>query len=460
MAAIASGPRTSPGCRPSRAAAATRARSRRWGSRPRSAPASRYRFGGRRARRAAGSSIVGPRPRRRASSLRRLAAARRGADRRRHRPGAAGGSPSGSGRAGSSPRSAMLNALRRPRAVRAGRRDRRVATPAARRCGSSAVRPTTSSPTRRWRRGSPSAGSSTRPISSPTLAGWSTSIASCAASTRTGRASTPAASRTRSARILAIAEDRGIDAARGRLRARPRAARRTPCETDRVAELRVDPRRPRPLRGGVSTAGGDRRRAPGGRRSRTCCCCSSIRPSTPAGAARRRTSCRWARTGTGCRGSRSSTPTAAGGHLPRPRPAGRLSDRQPRRARKARRRPRLRRRHGGGDDRGARRARRRGAPIDGLTGVWVGAEPPPAGDARKIGSIGIHISRGITTHGLAINVNNDLQPFEWIVPCGIEACRMTLARRASSAPSRTSTRSRRPVAERFARGLWRAGEAL
>ena len=63
--------------------------------------------------------------------------------------------------------------------------------------------------------------------------------------------------------------------------------------------------------------------------------------------------------------------------------------------------------------------------IDGLTGVWVGTEPPPAGDARKIGSIGIHVSRGITTHGLAINVNNDLQPFEWVVPCGIEACRMT-----------------------------------
>ena len=63
--------------------------------------------------------------------------------------------------------------------------------------------------------------------------------------------------------------------------------------------------------------------------------------------------------------------------------------------------------------------------IDGLTGVWVGSEPPPAGDARKIGSIGIHVRRGITTHGLAVNVANDLQPFEWVVPCGIEACRMT-----------------------------------
>jgi lipoyl(octanoyl) transferase len=57
-------------------------------------------------------------------------------------------------------------------------------------------------------------------------------------------------------------------------------------------------------------------------------------------------------------------------------------------------------------------------PIDGLTGVWT-HEP------RKIASIGVHVSRGITTHGFAINVNNDLQPFEWIVPCGIENCRMT-----------------------------------
>jgi lipoyl(octanoyl) transferase len=64
-------------------------------------------------------------------------------------------------------------------------------------------------------------------------------------------------------------------------------------------------------------------------------------------------------------------------------------------------------------------------PLAGLTGVWVGADPPPAGNARKIGSIGIHVRRGVTTHGLAVNVSNDLQPFEWVVPCGIEACRMT-----------------------------------
>jgi lipoyl(octanoyl) transferase len=56
--------------------------------------------------------------------------------------------------------------------------------------------------------------------------------------------------------------------------------------------------------------------------------------------------------------------------------------------------------------------------VDGLTGVWTSGR-------RKIGSIGVHVSRGVTTHGLAVNVNNDLQPFEWIVPCGIDNCQMT-----------------------------------
>ena len=54
---------------------------------------------------------------------------------------------------------------------------------------------------------------------------------------------------------------------------------------------------------------------------------------------------------------------------------------------------------------------------DGLTGVWTGES--------KIGSIGVHVSRGVTTHGFAVNVDPDLQPFEWIVPCGIEHARMT-----------------------------------
>ncbi len=67
--------------------------------------------------------------------------------------------------------------------------------------------------------------------------------------------------------------------------------------------------------------------------------------------------------------------------------------------------------------------------IDGLTGVWTEGEPPGSAggplEARKIGSIGVHVSRGVTTHGLAVNVSNDLQPFEWIVPCGIDGCQVT-----------------------------------
>jgi lipoyl(octanoyl) transferase len=57
-------------------------------------------------------------------------------------------------------------------------------------------------------------------------------------------------------------------------------------------------------------------------------------------------------------------------------------------------------------------------PVEGLTGVWTP-------ERRKIASIGVHVNRGITTHGFAINVNNDLQPFEWIVPCGIDHCQMS-----------------------------------
>ena len=68
-------------------------------------------------------------------------------------------------------------------------------------------------------------------------------------------------------------------------------------------------------------------------------------------------------------------------------------------------------------------------PIEGLTGVWT-REP------RKIASIGVHVSRGVTTHGFAINVNNDLQPFEWIVPCGIDNCRMTSVDEGAPCPVR------------------------
>ena len=58
-----------------------------------------------------------------------------------------------------------------------------------------------------------------------------------------------------------------------------------------------------------------------------------------------------------------------------------------------------------------------GVPVEGLTGVWV--------EDRKIGSIGVHVSRGITTHGFAVNVTNDLAPFTWVVACGLPSVSMT-----------------------------------
>jgi lipoyl(octanoyl) transferase len=68
-----------------------------------------------------------------------------------------------------------------------------------------------------------------------------------------------------------------------------------------------------------------------------------------------------------------------------------------------------------------------GERIDGLTGVWL-TRPP-----RKIGSIGVHVSRWITTHGYALNVDLDPTPFtDWITACGLEdATFTTIAREAA-----------------------------
>ncbi len=67
-----------------------------------------------------------------------------------------------------------------------------------------------------------------------------------------------------------------------------------------------------------------------------------------------------------------------------------------------------------------------GTRIEGLTGIWL--QPPP----RKIASIGVHISRWITTHGYALNVDLDPAPFtDWITACGLrEAAFTTIAAEA------------------------------
>ncbi len=79
------------------------------------------------------------------------------------------------------------------------------------------------------------------------------------------------------------------------------------------------------------------------------------------------------------------------------------------------------------------------------TGVWV--------QDRKIASIGVHVARGVATHGFAVNVENDLQPFQWIVPCGLDGVQMTSVIREARRLQGQLPCLRRRVA-------WRVAEAL
>ena len=77
--------------------------------------------------------------------------------------------------------------------------------------------------------------------------------------------------------------------------------------------------------------------------------------------------------------------------------------------------------------------------IDGLTGIWTGDGGPippgadaasmapavAAGSVRKIGSIGLRITRGVSSHGVSLNLDCDLEPFAGITSCGIDHCRVT-----------------------------------
>ena len=88
-----------------------------------------------------------------------------------------------------------------------------------------------------------------------------------------------------------------------------------------------------------------------------------------------------------------------------------------------------------------------GTRFEGLTGVWL--HPPP----RKIASIGVHISRWITTHGYALNVDLDPAPFtDWITACGLEDAAFTTIARELNRPvavEEVRSRARAAIAEVF-----------
>jgi lipoyl(octanoyl) transferase len=81
-----------------------------------------------------------------------------------------------------------------------------------------------------------------------------------------------------------------------------------------------------------------------------------------------------------------------------------------------------------------------------FTGVWVGDS--------KIASIGVRVREGVSMHGLAVNVDNDLEPFDWIVPCGIDHVSVTsVARETGRSPSLPCFRKR--MAYRFSEAFGR-----
>jgi lipoyl(octanoyl) transferase len=98
----------------------------------------------------------------------------------------------------------------------------------------------------------------------------------------------------------------------------------------------------------------------------------------------------------------------------------------------------------------------RARPDDGpaFTGVWS-AE-------RKIASIGVHVSRAVTTHGFAINVRNDLQPFSWVVACGLDGVQMTSVAQETGADEDALPLEdvRTSVVRRFAEAFGRAARAI
>jgi lipoyl(octanoyl) transferase len=80
-------------------------------------------------------------------------------------------------------------------------------------------------------------------------------------------------------------------------------------------------------------------------------------------------------------------------------------------------------------------------------GVWAGE--------RKIASIGVHRSREVTTHGFAINVDNDLRPFGWVVACGLPDVQMTSVARELGSTGAHLPCFRKRMAYRFTEAFGR-----
>jgi lipoyl(octanoyl) transferase len=78
-------------------------------------------------------------------------------------------------------------------------------------------------------------------------------------------------------------------------------------------------------------------------------------------------------------------------------------------------------------------------------GVWAGE--------RKIASVGVHISQGVSAHGFAVNVENDLAPFGWVVACGLPEVQMTSLRAEGAAEGLACFRKR--MGHRFSEAFGR-----
>jgi lipoate-protein ligase B len=97
-------------------------------------------------------------------------------------------------------------------------------------------------------------------------------------------------------------------------------------------------------------------------------------------------------------------------------------------------------------DEGVAGARGRSSEGREVIGAWV--------EDRKIASIGVHRSREVTTHGFAVNVDNDLAPFGWVVACGLPDVQMTSIARELSAEGHLPC-FRKRMAYRFAEAFGR-----